>query len=397
MSHTGDPSTGCFSASYPSTAWLKIPCGEPNSSNPPAVGGGGASSDFSGQDLQGTYIGYSQGYFGSVSGITSETDTGFSNCSPPCYNFFSIQLNSNIYYPSQSVPCPNYPSYNGYTSGYNCWEQFVVRANGLAPAEFEIWYVLGGYQNSHGQNTCQAINHPPNAGNWFAGGVNNGDCYSESSVTNTLFAESVTNLVHLSVAASAAFTGSNNDEIVFCDWTQNPSCYSFSNYDYVLNLYRQWTVTEFNIFGYGSGSQAQFSGSGSSASITADLNEEQGNGNVINPSCYSYGYTGETNSLALVTNSCSTSPSGLMSFQESGYLLTTGISGCCGSVSPASGYYFGGPVTIKATPASGSYYFTGWTGSGSGSYTGSNNPQTITLGGPVTETAGFAHCCSPLP
>ena len=32
-----------------------------------------------------------------------------------------------------------------------------------------------------------------------------------------------------------------------------------------------------------------------------------------------------------------------------------------------------------------------WTGTGTGSYSGSNNPASITMSGPITETATFTH------
>jgi hypothetical protein len=60
-------------------------------------------------------------------------------------------------------------------------------------------------------------------------------------------------------------------------------------------------------------------------------------------------------------------------------------------VSPSSGWRNSGTaVSIRATPASG-YIFTNWTGNGTGSYTGSANPSSITMGGPITETADFTH------
>jgi hypothetical protein len=69
-----------------------------------------------------------------------------------------------------------------------------------------------------------------------------------------------------------------------------------------------------------------------------------------------------------------------------------------GTVSPASGWYDAGSiVTISATaPTAGTgeqYIWNGWTGSGSGSYTGTNNPATnaVTMNGPVTETASWTH------
>jgi len=62
-----------------------------------------------------------------------------------------------------------------------------------------------------------------------------------------------------------------------------------------------------------------------------------------------------------------------------------------GSVSPASGWKTSGAIiSISATPSSG-YHFTNWTGSGNGSFTGTNTPASITVGGPITETATFTH------
>jgi hypothetical protein len=58
-------------------------------------------------------------------------------------------------------------------------------------------------------------------------------------------------------------------------------------------------------------------------------------------------------------------------------------------VSPSSGWYDAGTVvSISATPASG-WLFSSWTGSGTGSYSGTNNPVSVTMNGPITETANF--------
>jgi hypothetical protein len=63
--------------------------------------------------------------------------------------------------------------------------------------------------------------------------------------------------------------------------------------------------------------------------------------------------------------------------------------GTGGTVAPPSGWKNSGVVvSISATPASG-YSFRSWTGSGTGSYTGSTNPSSITIGGPITEAAAF--------
>ena len=80
------------------------------------------------------------------------------------------------------------------------------------------------------------------------------------------------------------------------------------------------------------------------------------------------------------------------------YQLT--ISGNVGGVSPASGSWYtaGSQVVIQATAPSvvsgERYLWNGWTGGGSGSYSGTNNPTTgseVTMNAPVTETASWTH------
>ena len=67
-----------------------------------------------------------------------------------------------------------------------------------------------------------------------------------------------------------------------------------------------------------------------------------------------------------------------------------------GTVSPSSGQYdVGSTISISATaPVAAvgeSYVWLGWTGSGVGSYTGMNNPASITMNGAITETASWTH------
>jgi hypothetical protein len=81
-------------------------------------------------------------------------------------------------------------------------------------------------------------------------------------------------------------------------------------------------------------------------------------------------------------------------FFDTQYLLTMGA-GTGGTVGPASGYHNSAAVvSISATPNIG-YNFTGWTGSGSGSYSGLSNPASVTMNGPVSETGNFALAPSP--
>jgi hypothetical protein len=84
-------------------------------------------------------------------------------------------------------------------------------------------------------------------------------------------------------------------------------------------------------------------------------------------------------------------------FQRQYYLtmLVTGpgsagpSTGWPGSVAPGSGWQNAGQtLTIKATPTSG-HKFISWTGVGTGSYSGTSNPATITMNSAITETASF--------
>ena len=70
-----------------------------------------------------------------------------------------------------------------------------------------------------------------------------------------------------------------------------------------------------------------------------------------------------------------------------------------GSVSPATGGWYDADstVTVSATaPSAGSgeqYVWNGWSGTGSGSYTGTDNPATneVTMNAPITEAASWTH------
>ena len=71
------------------------------------------------------------------------------------------------------------------------------------------------------------------------------------------------------------------------------------------------------------------------------------------------------------------------------YFLTM-TAGTGGTVKPASGWQNAGQsVTIKAQAARG-FHFVNWTGTGTGSYTGPDNPASVTMGGPISETGNFS-------
>jgi hypothetical protein len=70
------------------------------------------------------------------------------------------------------------------------------------------------------------------------------------------------------------------------------------------------------------------------------------------------------------------------------YYLTMNA-GVGGGVSPASLWTNSGTVVNISAMASNDYSFLNWTGSGSGSYSGNNNVVSVTMNGPITQTANF--------
>ncbi len=83
-------------------------------------------------------------------------------------------------------------------------------------------------------------------------------------------------------------------------------------------------------------------------------------------------------------------------FTQIQYKLT--VTANFGTTSPSVGEYWylaGSTVNLEAfTPATGSderYNWVGWSGSGSGSYSGTNNSTTITMNGPINESASWTH------
>ena len=119
---------------------------------------------------------------------------------------------------------------------------------------------------------------------------------------------------------------------------------------------------------------------------------------VVTANSKQYVWT-STTGLSSLQSEAITVPSGggtITANYKTQYYLT--VTNNFGSVSPVSGWFdAGSALTISATPpAAGSgeqYVWNGWTGSGTGSYTGTDNPadNAVTMNGPITETASWTH------
>jgi hypothetical protein len=72
------------------------------------------------------------------------------------------------------------------------------------------------------------------------------------------------------------------------------------------------------------------------------------------------------------------------------YFLTIQAKGP-GSVPLSSGWYNAGTTLTLVASANPQHTFISWVGTGSGSYTGTKNSATITMHGPVSESANFSY------
>ena len=70
------------------------------------------------------------------------------------------------------------------------------------------------------------------------------------------------------------------------------------------------------------------------------------------------------------------------------YFLTMNA-GLGGSASPSSGWNNSNAVVNISATTSNGYAFSAWAGSGSGSYSGTNGSASVTMNGPITQTANF--------
>jgi hypothetical protein len=223
----------------------------------------------------GKIIGESAGSFQSIRGLTSETDSVLGA------NYFSLQVNSETF-----------PTSTTYTAGNSTtgWEQLLYLNNpgGVGGVGYVfIQYWLLGYNSQY--HDCPPIqDKPPGGSSWTSSG---GSCYANSAAL-TIPSVTASGIVNLSLDGYANFRSSGNDEVTICDLT---SCTSVILTEHVVDLYKNWQDSEFNIFGYANGSEANFN-AGTSMTLWNILEDQ--NANTITPGVVNTGYTGETNNLS---------------------------------------------------------------------------------------------------
>jgi hypothetical protein len=300
--------TGCFKVSYPNTTWVQVACSPAPPvpyimahGTPPGTLGNG--TDSLAMVTSGT-ISSSVGSFLAVSNVASESEIDPNNNNPGSNvigsNIFSLQMNTQFF---ATTAC------SGGTSYCQGWVQFIYSSN--IGEGVLIEYSLLNYTTS--SNGC-----PPG---WTAyetpiSGQRYYTCFFNTSV-NSVPSQSVTNLSEMTLTGSV--TANGNDEVIL---STNGALYNLSYPDSTLNLAGTWTVSEFNVFGDCCGYEASFN-----TGATLILSTSVDNGTTNAPSCASGGYTGEINSLSLVSPCCPYSGAAPgIAFMESG---ATGMAPTC--------------------------------------------------------------------
>jgi hypothetical protein len=250
-------------------------------------------------------IGVASGEFESITGLTSETDSIYGDGN------YSLQLNSNTFTTSTTY------TDNKKTTG---WEQFVY-SNGStedATGSHIIWadafieYWLIGYHKAYGK--CPSTNPPfvPLGTGWIP---YDSDCYADSEAAGFLSV----GYIPPAYLGGAYLIGSSNfwteaswpkpeDEVDFCYQAPGeepgelvPICVTVVVAASILDLFKYWSESEFNVYGFGGGSEAQFN-SGTLIQISNALKAQDGTD--ITPKCVTNttpgsSLTGESNNLRL--------------------------------------------------------------------------------------------------
>ncbi len=260
------PKKGCFKASYPATDWLEMTCTKaPERPYPPAKGqrpdkvgnGNDDSAHVTG------IISWAEGSFTSVTGVQSDSDSSGESD-------FSLQLNTEFF---------NSPACSSAANPSDClgWQQFIYSNSGVAFMQ----YWLLNYNKS-----CPS--------GWNSYGS---DCWTNSSTAASVPTQPVSNLVNLTVTASAGSGGL--DSVVFSSGTDT---YTASEDDTMLDLAKVWNTAEYNIVGDCCATETTFNSGSNGSTIVVKTAVDWGNSGA--PSCANQGFTGETNNLNLVSPCC---------------------------------------------------------------------------------------------
>jgi von Willebrand factor type D domain len=296
------PKAGCFTASYPESAWREVPCTyEPVRVRLPRTGGGlrpaivGNGLDFVAQPAG--HIREAEGSFDGATGVTSESQTDPSTTPPTVTpNRYGLQLNTDFFTTSVCGTSPDPTNCRG-------WEQFILSSTGGAGIQYWIsdWGPAG--------STCPAPHHMGTC----APGASYADGWCEFQFNPASAVQCVVNGpgVHAIPGASystplditnvhqvkvrgrgAGVAGGTTDAAIF---TYGTTVTTATGGNFFPDLATQWQQAEFNIFGACCGLQADLN-PGATFVVRVAVTD----GSMNAPSCAVNGFTGETNNMTTV-------------------------------------------------------------------------------------------------
>jgi len=281
------PSKGCFTASYPATAWQELTCTRGPSypavpkrrPRPPATIGNG--NDVSVQAPFGL-ISKAIGSFDAVS-VTSESSP-IANVGPPVADAYTLQINTNFFSTPACAGSPN--------PGCQGWEQFIFGNDGTS-GRLHIQYWLLQYNAA-----CPA--------GWNQIGLGGGSdiyCWKDNSSGDTPVPnQPITSLDDLRLTGEVTATSDQATlEVAGTPYTVVG--------DNAVSASGGWTISEFNVFGYygnaDGGSMASFN-----AGAELTVRNRIDYGGTMAPICVPVGFTGETNNLLFPGSAPAPSPPG---------------------------------------------------------------------------------------
>jgi len=246
------PTEGCFHASYPSTTWTEVPCGQAPVDSVPSHGPPVPSSAPDGADVEakgspfrrvwggGDFgVGNGADYFAQTPSNIYEATGSFpsvSNLTGSSPSNYSLQVNSNQFrIPASNSICPNCLG----------WEQAIYS---ISQGTFIEYWLLN-------QSSCPTKWTPQNGG-----------CFQNTTPVPGVPSEPITDLGNMSLEL---LVGSTNDSLVMTIGTQA----YHGSWASVLGLSQStWNLTEFGVFGDSGNSNVTLNGStGSNPTIVGQI------------------------------------------------------------------------------------------------------------------------------
>jgi hypothetical protein len=230
-------------------------------------------------------ISWAMGSFPFVSGVSSEGDSTYGT------NGFSLQLNTNPWNYSPS----NGPSICASAANQNAcqgWEQFEYQTFPEWPLDSISQMQIQAWAINYGKSSCPS---PWNSAT--VGGQKN--CWRNIVVNSVSPILGATNVAHLIVGGrvSAGF----ESVILGVFGPSGLSLHVATSAD-VMNTQANWTQAEFNVFGAQNSSDALYNGGSTmQVQLVTDLRVPVATAPTCTPST---SFTGETNNLTIVPNSC---------------------------------------------------------------------------------------------